>query len=135
MFGELISITGGTDIGIDALVERDDGSVIQNHSEIERSEWVSAAQTRNVLLGDPVLDWLDLYGEKQGFLRDSSLQQYDSRTDFTEFMFAQARRFETAIVELLCESYRIATISRVPGFQQVLPEARNTFAEMCLKVL
>jgi hypothetical protein len=35
MFGELISSTGGTDIGIHALVERDDESVIQDaHVEV-----------------------------------------------------------------------------------------------------
>ena len=36
----------------------------------EWDEWVSASATRNHVLGDPLLDWLDRHGESKGFERD-----------------------------------------------------------------
>ena len=29
--------------------------------------WISASSTRNFMLKDPILDWLDMYGEKKGY--------------------------------------------------------------------
>ena len=62
---------------------------------------VSATQTRNFVMGDPLLDWLDLYGVPHGFRKDTYLPGYDPRLDFGRFIMEQDRRFETAVVDLL----------------------------------
>ena len=58
-------------------------------------DWVSASALRNFLLGDPLLDWLDLHGESHGFERDRE----DKRTDFISFITHKGLRFEQAVVE------------------------------------
>lgn len=63
--------------------------------------WVSASKTRNFLLRDPVLDWLNLYGKGNGFVRDDRVDGYDERTDFTQFIFGKGHDFEAAVVDHL----------------------------------
>ena len=94
-------------MGIEALTHRDDGTARFSTSPSDWDRWVSPTRTRNYVLDDPLLDWLHLHGAAQGFQRDSSLPQYDSRTDFTEFLFAQGHKFEAAIVELLGQDHRV----------------------------
>ena len=57
---------------------------------------MSASKTRNFLLRDPVLDWLNLYGKGNGFVRDDQVDGYDERTDFTQFIFSKGHDFEAA---------------------------------------
>jgi hypothetical protein len=79
------------------------------------SDWVSATKTRNFLLGDPLLDWLDLHGESQGFVRDDQLAGYDPRSAFGPFLFEKGFAFEARVVDLLrerCEVLRIAESGR-----------------------
>jgi len=58
---------------------------------------VSASATRNHVLGDPLLDWLDRHGESKGFEPD----RVDERTDFLGFIFSKGIEFERAVVEHL----------------------------------
>ena len=46
-------------------------------------DWVSATALRNHVLRDPLLDWLNEYGEQHDFVPDNQLPEYDVRTDFT----------------------------------------------------
>lgn len=62
-------------------------------------DWVSASAMRNYVLSNPLLDWLDLYGEASGFERDS----VDLRTDFDSFVARKGREFEGAVIEHLGE--------------------------------
>ena len=117
-------------MGIEALTRRDDGSALQPTAQAEWDDWVSATRTRNYVLGDPVLDWLELCGEAHGFQRDTELPQYDERTDFTRFVFAQARRFEDAVVGLLRQRYEIVTIASGPQDARSLEAAESTFQAM-----
>ena len=61
------------------------------------SDWVSASAIRNHVLGHPLLDWLDRYGEANGFERDT----VDDRTDFVRFVMRKGQDFERAVVEHL----------------------------------
>ena len=60
-------------------------------------QWVSASKTRNHVLEDPLLDWLDRYGESKGFERDA----VDERTDFATFIMRKGIEFEQAVVKHL----------------------------------
>jgi len=48
-------------------------------------------------LGDPLLDWLDRYGQVKGYEKD----QPDPRTDYLRFVFRKGREFETRVVDHL----------------------------------
>ena len=47
---------------------------------------VTATATRNYAASEPLLDWLNLYGESKGFRRDQDHKDYDKRTDFSLFV-------------------------------------------------
>ena len=98
-------------MGIEALTHSDNGTVRSPKSAADWDRWVSPTRTRNYILDDPLLDWLDLHGEAQGFERDSSSPQYDPRTDFTKFLFKQGHKFEAAIIELLGRDHHVETIA------------------------
>jgi hypothetical protein len=63
--------------------------------------WVSASRTRNFVLRDPLLDWLEVYGEQNGFVRDDALASFDARTDFARFVINKGHAFELAVMTLL----------------------------------
>ena len=87
-------------MGIEALTVDTEGQTVIPATEDEWREWVSASSTRNYAIRDPLLDWLDIYGEKNGFRRDDDDPGYDHRTDFTEFIFSQGHAFERAVLDL-----------------------------------
>lgn len=66
-------------------------------------DWVSASRTRNYLQRDPLIDWLDRFGESHGFSRDDLEPGYDERTDFLKFVFAKGQQFETEVIDYLTE--------------------------------
>ena len=80
-----------------AITHDDSGTERVPTSRSEWDEWVAASSTRNHVLGDPLLDWLDRHGESKGFERD----QPDERTDFLNFIFRKGTEFERAVVEHL----------------------------------
>ena len=71
-------------MALDALTRRADGS--ESSPVDDPTSWVSASRTRNHVLGDPLLDWLDEYGEACGLTPDTAVLGYDERTDFTPFI-------------------------------------------------
>ncbi len=123
-------------MAIEALTIRADGTEA-SPSDDPSEQWISASQTRNHAIGDPLLDWLARYGNARGYLRDDDPERhdplYDDRTDFTRFIFDQGRRFEAAVVALLREThpeYELLTLSR--GHEQIrdLTAATDTFEAM-----
>lgn len=75
-------------------------------------EWVSASATRNYLLNDPLLDWLNyhhttLATRNPGFSAKiiKSLASKKEPTNFTEFIMAQGKIFEGKVVEALNEKF------------------------------
>lgn len=118
-------------MGIEALTVDADGRTVIPATQDEWREWVSASSTRNYAIRDPLLDWLELYGEKHGFRRDDDVLGYEPRTDFTEFIFRQGHAFERAVVDYL---RTLTTVEQVGGGDAAdsrdLNKAEETFAAM-----
>ena len=118
-------------MGIEALTVDTEGQTVIPATEDEWREWVSASSTRNYAIRDPLLDWLDIYGEKNGFRRDDDDPGYDHRTDFTEFIFSQGHAFERAVLDYL---RTLTAVEQVGGGDAAdsrdLGKAEETFAAM-----
>jgi len=76
----------------------------------EWDTWVSAGRTRDHLLDDPILDWLERFGESAGFARDTA----DPDTDLLTFLFDQGHQFEAAVMRLIGERLPVVAIARGP---------------------
>ena len=81
----------------DHLLSDDSGAMQNPTASHEWDKWVSASRTRNHALGNPLLDWLDRYGESKGFQRD----EVDETTDFAVFIMNKGFEFEDAVVDYL----------------------------------
>ena len=118
-------------MGIEALTHRDDGSkVAVPVSRDHWRRWVSAGRTRNHMLGDPLLDWLQLYGKDCDYIPRQELADYQKELDFLEFIFEKGRAFEAGILRLLKENIEVTTIAQ--RYQDIirLEKAEETFAVM-----
>lgn len=89
--------------------------------------WVSASRTRNYLSRDPLLDWLHLYGEDKGFVRDDRQLGYDPRTDFLPFLFDRGTSFEQAVLACLRTREPILTMALGPNDIRARAKLEETF--------
>ena len=117
-------------MGIEALTQNQEGKAVVPTTSEDWLEWVSATKTRNFLLEDPILDWLDLYGKKAGFQRDDELPGYDPRTAFSEFLFERANQLEAAVIAHLGTLTDIRRITSENKEARSLEKAEKTFAAM-----
>ena len=83
-------------------VTHDDSGI---HVPYEWDGWVSAGKTRNYLSDDPLLDWLNLFGEDNGFKKDTNYPDYDENLDFLPLLFRKGREFEDTVVEYLKQQH------------------------------
>ena len=112
--------------GIQSITTTDTGSVVNPVTPRQWEPWVSAGRTRNYLLRDTLVDWLDLYGEAKGFKKDP----VDPRTDFTPFIFDKGQRFEMGVLAQLTQRYPITTIATDHTHSRSLSHAEQTLAAM-----
>ncbi len=118
-------------MGIEALTHRDDGtSAPVPASERDWQEWVSATDIRNWALGDPLIDWLELYGHKLEAVARADADNYEPDLDFAKFVSEKAAEFRDGIRSLLADRYQVATIGRSRKDARRLDRARETFAAM-----
>ena len=96
-------------MGIEALTLGPEGQTIVPVAAHDWDDWVSASSTRNYVLDDPLLDWLEGHGEAKGFERDTD---FDERTDFLTFLFRKGWEFEAAVVEHCSDGVRVASCTK-----------------------
>ena len=77
--------------------------------------WVSASKTRNYILKDPLIDWLNHYGALKGLTADAKTPNYDSRLDFGLFIMKQGCDFEEYIMGLLREKFKTDLVEVKPS--------------------
>jgi len=68
-------------------------------------EWVSPSKTRNAMINDYILDWLDIHGEAKGYIPDTKSDIYDPELDFSKYIMDQGKKFEEYIVKELREKF------------------------------
>ncbi len=76
------------------------------------TDWVSAGRTRNHLLQDPLLDWLEAHGRAKGFFPDDELPGHDGRTDMLSFLFRKGNEFEAAVLAYLAARHHVEVIAQ-----------------------
>ncbi len=118
-------------MGIDALTHRNDGTkVAAPVTPDDWRQWVSAGRTRNWILDDPLIDWLQLYGKSRDYVPRQELASYAKELDFVEFIFKKGRDFEAGILRLLREQYETSTIAQDYREISRLDKAEETFEAM-----
>ena len=118
-------------VPLSALFHRDDGTRNAPGADCPWDSWVSASRTRNYLHADPLLDWLDGYGETKGFIRDDKATGYDARTDFGPFIFGKGAAFEAAVMRHLGGVHRVVTIAGDRADARSEAAVRRTWDPMC----
>lgn len=97
-------------MGLKAAIERDDGTPDEPGIHSDWNLWVAASRTYNFCSDDPLIDWLNLYGEANGFVPDDKHAGYDVRTDFRQFVVNRGNEFETAACDYLAARYPLVRI-------------------------
>jgi hypothetical protein len=98
-----------------AAFERDDGTSNIPGQNSSWEEWVAASATHNFCRDDPILDWLEAFGESRGFRRDDQASGYDPRTDFHTFVRQKAAEFESLVTDYLGRRYKVIRIAQTPA--------------------
>ena len=90
------------------------------------NNWVSASAIRNYLLGDPILDWLQLWPENHNYQPDHLHPNYSSDTDFNIFLNQQAIRFEKHVFFHFQNLYNTIQIAHTPNDIKDRDKAKQT---------
>jgi hypothetical protein len=78
----------------------------QENIEIDKS-WISATSTRNYILKDPLLDWLNLYGIEKGFNKDSEYEsELQKKLNFTKYIMNKGIEFEKYIIDQIKDKHK-----------------------------
>jgi hypothetical protein len=93
-----------------AAFTRDDGRPNVPGVDALWDEWVAASRTMNFSCEDPLLDWLNAYGEVRGFVQDSPTREDGLSTDFRGFIFRKGLEFEAAVISHLSHHCQVRTI-------------------------
>ncbi len=85
-------------------------------------QWVSATQTRNYLLKDPVIDWIDTHYSPfvtknprytQKILK--AVKSHKGPQNFTEFIMEQGNTFESQVIKLICNQFGSDMVKAIGG--------------------
>ena len=76
-------------------------------------KWISSHRIRNSMMGDPILDWLELYGTQHGFKPD------DIKPIFIQFLSQKRNAFKIQVLEKI---------------QQNIPKSNRIEIDICLPI-
>lgn len=87
-------------------------SRIEQEDERDWNDWVSASSTRNYLIKDPLLDWLQYHSKTLAvkkpqyapFIEKAASNRSDA--NFTEFIMAQGNEFETKVMDYFYKAHK-----------------------------
>ena len=117
-------------MGLRAAFNRDDGASNVPGVDTPWDVWIAASRTRNYCSDDPLLDWLDRYGDAHGFVREDRGPGFDPRTDFREFIFRKGLEFERAVMAHLAQRFQMVTVCQERGAVRERRSVEATFAAM-----
>ena len=117
-------------MGIDAITKTVLGETENPSSKEEWGDWISATRSRNYMLKNTLIDWLELYGKDKGYEYDYWQPGYDKRCEFTTFIMKKGVAFEEAIKNHIATIHPVATISRGPTDVRSIDKAIETFEAM-----
>ncbi len=92
------------------------------------SDWVSAAETYHWCQDDPLIDWLNAYGTKAGFVADSHRPGYDKQFDYLRFVGSQSWAFRRAVVAWLTAKSQLRMIATNPSQARDPAKVEQTLA-------
>ena len=69
--------------------------------------WINISKCKNFILEDPILDWLDLYGNKKGYLKDSKIS-----SKFENLLQEKNNIFRVQIIKKVENKLKIHTIKK-----------------------
>ena len=118
-------------MGYQHLFHNDEGSRNVPGVDTSWDEWVNALQTRNYCNGDPLLDWLNVYGQEAGFHPDTEMSGYDERLDFLQFILHKGREFERVVTDYLALHFDVVHIADEPSDVRDEAVATATWEAMC----
>lgn len=78
-------------------------NLLNNRSDFK--EWVSASKTRNYLIQDPILDYLELYGKTKNYKKDYEREYFNESLCFCKYIMEKGIEFEEKIIVLLKEIF------------------------------
>ena len=118
-------------MGVEALTHRDDGTEVPIPvTPDDWRQWISAGRTRNWMMDDPLIDWLQLYGKRRDYMPKQELPDYNKDLDFVEFIFNKGNEFEAGILRLLKEQFEVIKVAE--DYREItrLVKAEETFGAM-----
>lgn len=102
------------------------------YAEIDWDNWVSATSVRNYLLGDPLIDYLAWHSSRLALAKPGYASrvlraiQHKDLHNFTEFIMAQGKDFETNLMDLLFKKFGPDMIASVGGELNAKSERKVT---------
>lgn len=64
---------------------------------------ISGTKLRNFLINDPILDWLNMYGESKGYVKNPD--------DYTEYIMNRGNKFEDYVINYLRDKVSVTEIT------------------------
>lgn len=98
-----------------------------NH-RIIHLDWVSASKTRNYILNDPLLDWLQVYGKDKGFKPDKEhFSDIQNEYNFNTYIMKQGELFEKHVLNKLTNTFKDDIITITPEQGSKYKEKYNSY--------